>query len=137
MTTQYWLMKTEPDTFSWDDLVRDKRTKWDGVRNYQARNNMKAMRKGDRVLIYHSVSDKACVGIAEVAKQHYPEPTKDKGDWVLVDLVPVKKLKTPVTLETIKHTPALKNIAVVKQARLSVSPLSKAEFDAIVKLSQS
>ena len=129
-------MKTEPSTFSFEDLVRDKRTKWDGVRNFQARNNMKAMKKGDQVLIYHSVIGKACVGIAEVAKEHYPEPTsKDtKGDWVLVDLVPVKALKKPVTLDVIKTRPALKDIKLIRQSRLSVMPLTKAEFDAIVKL---
>lgn len=136
----YWLMKTEPSTFSFDDLVRDKRTKWDGVRNFQARNNMKAMKKGDHVLIYHSVVGKACVGIAEVSKEHYPEPTKGpegrskKSDWVLVDLIPVKALKKPVTLEDIKAKPALKEIKLIRQSRLSVMPLTKAEFETIVKM---
>ena len=135
-SSKFWLMKTEPSTFSWDDLVRDKRTKWDGVRNYQARNNMMAMKKGDKVLIYHSVTGKACVGIAEVAKEHYPEPTPKgtKGDWVLVDLVPVKKLKNPVTLEEIKQTKSLAEIKLIKQSRLSVMPLSKNEFETIVKM---
>lgn len=127
-------MKTEPATFSWEDLVRDKRTKWDGVRNYQARNNMKAMKKGDHVLIYHSVTGKACVGIAEVVKEHYPEKTTDKGDWVLVDLAPVKKLKNPVTLDEIKTTPSLSEIKLIRQSRLSVMPLTKKEFDTIVKM---
>ena len=131
---KYWLMKTEPGTFSFEDLLRDKRTAWDGVRNFQARNNMKAMKKGDQVLVYHSVTGKACVGIAEVIKEHYPEPTKDKGDWVLVDLAPVRKLKNPVTLETIKQSKPLANTPLIKQSRLSVMPLSKAEFDTILKL---
>lgn len=136
----YWLMKTEPETFSFEDLVKDGKTMWDGVRNFQARNHMKSMKKGDQVLIYHSVSDKALVGIAEVSKEHYPDPTfkpapGKNNDWVVVDLVPVKKLKRAITLAEIKDTPALAELALVRQGRLSVMPLEKKHFDLLVKMS--
>ncbi len=132
---QYWLMKSEPGEYSFEDLLRDGQTKWDGVRNFQARNNMKLMKKGDPVLIYHSVSDKQVVGIAEVSREHYPDPVDNpKGQWVLVDIKPVRKLKKPVDLATVKETPELADIALVRQARLSVMPLSKAEFETLVKL---
>jgi len=133
----YWLMKSEPGEYSFDDLVRDGKTKWDGVRNFQARNNMKAMKKGDHVLIYHSISDKALIGIAEVVKEHYPDPLdNEKGQWVLVDIAPVKKLKRPVTLAEIKEHKTLSDIPLVKQSRLSVMPLAKKEFDGLIELSQ-
>jgi predicted RNA-binding protein with PUA-like domain len=135
MAKGYWLVKQEPTAYSWDQFVRDGGTSWDGVRNFQARNNLKAMTKGDRVLYYHSVEGQAVVGIAEVAREAYPDPTvkKDEG-WVVVDLVPVEPLAKPVTLEAIKATPALKDIPLVRQSRLSVMPLPKAAFDAIVKM---
>lgn len=133
---QYWMMKTEPGEFSFEDLVRDGSTVWDGVRNFQARNNMKAMKKGDQVLIYHSVSEKALAGIAKVSKEHYPDPTDNpKGDWVVVQIEPVKPLKRRVTLAEVKSTPALAEIPLIKQSRLSVMPLSKSDFDQLVALS--
>jgi predicted RNA-binding protein with PUA-like domain len=134
MAKGYWLVKQEPTSYSWDDFVREGRTMWEGVRNFQARNNLKAMQKGDRVLYYHSVEGQAVVGIAEVAREAYPDPTAKEGGWVVVDLVPVKPLRTPVTLETIKATASLKDIALVRQGRLSVMPLPGDAFETIVKL---
>jgi predicted RNA-binding protein with PUA-like domain len=132
MARGHWLVKQEPTAYSWDQFVRDGGTSWDGVRNFQARNNLKAMRTGDRVLYYHSVVGTAVVGIAEVTREAYPDP-KAK-EWVVVDLAPVKPLGRPVTLEEIKKVPALKDIPLLRQSRLSVMPLEKAAFDAIVKL---
>ncbi len=134
MAKGHWLVKQEPTTYSWDHLVRDGRTMWDGVRNFQARNNLAAMAAGDPVLFYHSVEGKAVVGVAEVAREAYADPTTKEKGWVVVDLVPVKPLAKPVTLEAIKATPALKDIKLVRQSRLSVVPLTKAEFDTIVKM---
>lgn len=134
MARQHWLVKQEPTAYSWDRFVADGGTRWDGVRNFQARNNLKAMRTGDRVLYYHSVEGQAVVGIAEVAREAYPDPTAKDGAWVAVDLVPVKALHTPVTLEAIKATPSLRDIALVRQGRLSVMPLAKDAFDTIVKM---
>jgi predicted RNA-binding protein with PUA-like domain len=134
MARQHWLVKQEPTAYSWDDFVRDGGTRWDGVRNFQARNNLKAMRSGDRVLYYHSVEGQAVVGIAEVAREAYPDPTAKEGAWVAVDLVPVKPLRAPVTLDAIKSTPSLRTIALVRQGRLSVMPLAKDAFDTIVEL---
>jgi len=130
----YWLMKTEPSTFSWDDLVRDKKTGWDGVRNFQARNNLKAMKKGDLAFVYHSMDDKAVVGIAKITKENYPDP-KDK-DWVAVEISPEKKLKRPVTLAEVKADKRLVDMVLVKSSRLSVQPVTAAEFDMIVALSE-
>ncbi|HEY5749947.1 MAG TPA: EVE domain-containing protein [Chryseolinea sp.] len=130
----YWLMKTEPSTFSWDDLVRDKKTGWDGVRNFQARNNLKAMKKGDLAFIYHSMEDKAVVGIAKITKENYPDP-KDK-DWVAVEISPEKKLKRPITLAEVKADKRLVDMVLVKSSRLSVQPVTAAEFDMIVALSE-
>lgn len=130
----YWLLKTEPDTFSWADLVRDKTAVWDGVRNFQARSNLKAMKKGDLVFVYHTGDEKAVVGIAEISREAYPEP-KDK-DWVAVDIKPVKKLKSPVDLGTIKKDKRLATMVLVRSARLSVQPVKKEEFDWIVGLSE-
>ena len=130
----YWLMKTEPSTFSWDDLVRDKKTGWDGVRNFQARNNLKAMKKGDLAFVYHSMDDKAVVGIAKITKENYPDP-KDK-DWVAVEISPEKKLKRPVTLAEVKADKRLADMVLVKSSRLSVQPVTAAEFDMIVALSE-
>jgi predicted RNA-binding protein with PUA-like domain len=129
----YWLMKTEPSTYSWSNLIKDKKTGWDGVRNFQARNNLKAMKKGDTVLIYHSMDDKAVVGIAKVVKEHYPDPKEP--DWVLVDIAPEKPLKKPVTLAQIKSDKRLTNMTLVRASRLSVQPVKKEEFDIVLSLS--
>lgn len=131
----YWLMKTEPSTFSWDDLKRDKKTGWDGVRNYQARNNLKAMKKGDLAFIYHSMEDKAIIGIAKITKEFYPDPT-DK-EWVAVEIAPEKKLKNPVTLAQVKADKRLAAMALVRVSRLSVQPVKPEEFDMIIALSES
>lgn len=132
---QYWMMKTEPGEFSYDDLVRDGKTVWDGVRNYQARNNLKAMKKGDWALVYHSVTEKAIAGIAEVSREAYPDPTDNpKGDWVVVEIKPVKAFKTRVDLATIKATPALAELPLIKQSRLSVMPLSKKDFEFLTQM---
>jgi predicted RNA-binding protein with PUA-like domain len=136
MPMNYWLVKQEPEAYSWSNFVKDGRTAWTGVRNFQARNNLRAMKKDDYVLFYHSVSEKQVVGLARVAKEAYPDATAEEGDWSCVDLAPVKPLKTPVTLEQIKSDRLLKNIPLVKQSRLSVTPLSKAEFDQLMKLAE-
>jgi predicted RNA-binding protein with PUA-like domain len=127
-------VKQEPEAYSWDDFVRDGRTSWTGVRNYAARNNLRAMRKGDAVLYYHSVSDKAVIGVAEVTREAFPDPTAKEGDWSAVELQPVKALKNAVTLERIKAEPKLAGIALLRNSRLSVQPLGKAEFDLICRL---
>ena len=132
----YWLVKTEPSTYSWQNLLADKRTAWTGVRNFQARNNLKAMKKGDNVLFYHSVTEKAAVGIAEVAKEFYPDPTATEGDWVCVDLTPMKAMKRPVTLDEVKAVEALANIPLLKNSRLSVQPLNRAAFEQIIALAK-
>lgn len=131
---QYWCVKQEPEAYSWAQFVKDGRTAWTGVRNFQARNNLRAMKKGDLVLYYHSVSEKQVVGIARVAKEAYSDPTAKEGDWSCVDLVPVKALKNPVTLEAIKADQLLKAIPLVKQTRLSVTPVSRAQFERALKL---
>jgi predicted RNA-binding protein with PUA-like domain len=129
----YWLVKSEPDSYSWSDLVKEKKTSWTGVRNFKARNNLRNMRVGDEVLFYHSVSDKAVVGIAKVVRAAYPDKTAKEGDWSTVDLAPVKPLRSPVTLDQIKAAPQLKNISLVRQSRLSVHALTPAEFREILK----
>jgi predicted RNA-binding protein with PUA-like domain len=128
----YWIVKQEPESYSWNDLVRDGRTSWTGVRNFQARNNLRLMKKGDPVLYYHSVSEKQIVGLARVAREAYADPTAEEGDWACVDLVPAKALARPVTLEAIKNDSAVKDIPLVKNSRLSVSPLNKAQFDRLM-----
>ena len=130
----YWLVKSEPDAYSWNDLVKERKTSWTGVRNFKARNNLRSMRVGDEVLFYHSVTDKAVVGIAKVVRVAYPDRTAKEGDWSTVDLAPVKQLRHPVSLEQIKAAPRLKNISLVRQSRLSVHALTSAEFREIVKL---
>jgi len=130
----YWLLKTEFGIFSWSDLERDKKAVWDGVRNFQARSNMKAMKKGDWAFIYHTGEEKSVVGIAEVTREFYPEPKAP--DWVAVDLKPVKKLKLPVALSTIKADKLLASMVLVKVARLSVQPVRKEEFDRILERSE-
>ncbi len=134
MTTQYWLVKSEPETYSWDDFVRDKRTDWTGVRNYAARLHLKAMRPGDEVLFYHSNEGKCVVGVARVTRPAFPDKTADEDGWVAVELVPVVALKQPVTLAQIKTEAMLNDIALVRQGRLSVMPLKAAEFARIRKL---
>ena len=131
---KHWMVKSEPAAYSWEQFTKDGRAAWTGVRNFQARNNLRAMKVGDLVLFYHSVTGKEIVGIANVAHEAYADPTADEPGWDCVDLVPAKPLKNPVTLETIKRTPALKGIALLKQSRLSVMPLTPAEFAAIKKL---
>lgn len=131
---QYFLVKSEPFKYSWEQFNKDGETFWDGVRNYQARNNMKAMKKGDLVLFYHSNEGKEVVGMAKVMKEYYQDPTTDDERWVVVDLAPVETFKQSVTLETIKADPLLEDIALVRQGRLSVMPLKQGEFDRIVEL---
>ena len=130
----YWLVKSEPFKYSWEQLVKDKRTFWDGVRNYAARNNLKAMQKGDEVLFYHSNEGLEIVGIAKVAKEHYPDPTADDDTWVVVDLKPYRKLKTPVGLIQIKADKRLVDMALVKLGRLSVQPVREDEWKIIMEL---
>ena len=132
----YWLVKSEPSEYSYDDLVKDGNTYWDGVRNYTARNNLKGMKIGDKVLFYHSVNEKSVVGISHVVKEYYQDPTTDDQRWVVVDLAAEKKLENPVTLSQIKEEPGLADIALVRQSRLSVMPLDKSAFDRIVEMSK-
>ena len=134
MARKYWLVKQEPEAYSWDQFVTDGVADWTGVRNYQARNNLRAMKNGDQVLYYHSVTGKCVMGIAEVVKEHYPDTTAEKGDWSAVDICPINPLKHPVTLAQIKEDPDLSEIALVRHSRLSVMPLTAAEFKRIVKL---
>eukprot|EP01064_Diplonema_japonicum_P019018 TRINITY_DN27723_c0_g1_i1.p1 TRINITY_DN27723_c0_g1~~TRINITY_DN27723_c0_g1_i1.p1 ORF type:complete len:144 (+),score=43.33 TRINITY_DN27723_c0_g1_i1:43-474(+) len=133
---KYWGMKSEPGAYHWDELVKEKETYWDGVRNYQARNMMKEMKKGDIVLFYHSVTEKKFVGIAKVTKEHYQDPTTKDTKWVAVDIKPVKPLEEPVTLAQVKAEPKLKETALVRQARLSVFPLDEKEFKIIMKMAE-
>ena len=130
----YWLVKQEPSKYPWEQFLKDKETYWDGVRNYQARNNLKLMKKGDLVLYYHSVIGKEIKGIAKISKEFYPDPTTDDERWVVVDLKPVKSLARPVFLQDIKGHPELQDIALVKQSRLSVIPLKEKEFKIILKM---
>jgi len=130
----YWLMKSEPFKYSWDALVKDGKTYWDGVRNYEARNNLAAMKKGDLALYYHSNEGKEVVGIAEIVGESYPDPTADDPRWVVVDIIPVIPFTQPVTLATIKADPKLPDIALVKRGRLSVVPITPAEFRHVAKL---
>ncbi|HNP18731.1 MAG TPA: EVE domain-containing protein [Fulvivirga sp.] len=132
----YWLMKTEPGTYSWDDLVRDKKTHWDGVRNYQARNNMKEMKVGDMALYYHSVKEKCVVGIVKIVKEYYQDPTTTDPNWVVVDIAPIEPLKNPVTLAQIKGDDRLAQMVLVKNSRLSVQPVKKEEFDMVIAMGQ-
>jgi len=124
---KHWLVKQEPDAYAWEQFVRDGRTAWTGVRNFQARNNLRAMKKDDEVFYYHSVTGKCIVGLARVAKEAYPDPTAEDGDWSCVDLVPIKACRTPVTLDLIKNEPGLQEIALLRQSRLSVMLVTAAE----------
>lgn len=131
---RYWLVKSEPFKYSWEDLVKDGWTYWDGVRNYEARNNIRAMAAGDQLLFYHSNEDRAVVGIAEVIREHYQDPTTDDDRWSVVDIKPLHALSAPVTLAEIKREPRLSNMQLVTRSRLSVSPVTADEFGVIVAM---
>lgn len=130
-----WLVKSEPSTYPWDKLVADKRTHWDGVRNFEARNNLRAMKKGDLVLFYHSNVGKEIVGLAKVVKEHYQDPTTDE-DWSVVELAPVTTLAEPVGLATLKAHAVLKDMALVRRSRISVTPVSETELDLVLRLAK-
>ncbi len=131
---KYWMVKSEPEAYSFDDLIADGKTDWTGVRNFQARNNLREMRSGDKVLYYHSVSEKSVVGLAEVSKENFTDPTDEK--WIAVEIKPVEKFEKAVALEQIKTEKSLENIALIKQSRLSVIPLAQEEFERILNLSR-
>ena len=135
MKINYWLLKSEPETWSWDNQVKEGASMWDGVRNYQARNNLKKMKKNDLCFFYHSVSERSIIGIVKVVKEYYQDPTDKTERFVVVDVKATKKLKNPVSLDEIKENNKLKDIALVKQSRLSVMPLKKTEWDLIIKMS--
>ena len=132
---KYWLLKSEPSTWSFNDQLKEKKTMWDGVRNYQARNYMMKMKINDLCFFYHSVTEKSIVGIVKIVKEYYPDPTDKTDRFVVVDVKAIKKLKNPVSLDQIKENNKLKDIALVKQSRLSVMPLKKTEWDIIIKMS--
>ena len=132
----YWLVKQEPEAYAWATFVKEGGAAWTGVRNFQARNNLRAMRKGDRVFFYHSVSEKQVVGLAKVAKESYPDPSAEEGDWSCVDLKPVKTLKKPVPLDAIKSDAALKDMPLIRQSRLSVLPLTEAQAKRLLELGE-
>ncbi len=131
---RYWLVKQEPEDFSWSDLVGDGGTQWTGVRNFQARNNLRQMKAGDAVFFYHSGKEKSVVGIAQVARAAYPDPTADDPSWVAVDIKPVKPLSQPVPLIDIRANPKLRNLLLIRQSRLSVMPVTQQEFQEIVRM---
>ena len=132
---KYWLLKSEPDAWSWDNQVKEGTSMWDGVRNYQARNNLKEMKKNDLCFFYHSVTERSIIGIVKVVKEFYPDPTDKTGRFVVVDVKATKKLKNSVSLDQIKENSKLQDIALVKQSRLSVMPLKKTEWDLIIEMS--
>jgi len=132
----YWLAKSEPEAYSWEQLVKEGRTAWTGVRNFAARNNLRAMKKNDLVFFYHSGEEKSAVGLARVEKEFYADPTAEEGDWSCVDLAPVKGLKKPVTLAQIKGDKILREMVLVRQSRLSVSPLTKEQFERMMELAE-
>jgi predicted RNA-binding protein with PUA-like domain len=136
MAKNFWLVKQEPEAYSWSDFLKDGKTAWTGVRNFQARNNLRAMKKGDLMAFYHSVTDKQVVGIARVEKEAYPDPTAKEGDWACVDLVPFKTLKKPITLDVIKADEVLAEIPLVRQSRLSVTPLTEQQFKRLLELAE-
>jgi len=133
---KYWMVKQEPEAYSFEQLLKDKTTDWTGIRNFQARNNLREMRVGDKVLFYHSVSEKAVVGLAEVSGEAFTDATDEEGKWIAVEIRAVGKFETPVTLDEIKRNPDLQNIALIKQWRLSVIPLSEIEFKTIIELTE-
>jgi predicted RNA-binding protein with PUA-like domain len=130
--SNHWLVKSEPSAYSWADLIREKQTAWTGVRNFQARNNLRAMKKGDLVLFYQSVTDPSVRGITKVVKEAYPDPTAKEGDWSCVDLAAMKPLSSPVTLQEIKGEKSLAEISLIKQSRLSVMPIAPKEYEQIL-----
>ena len=134
MAKNYWLVKSEPEAYSWAAFVKEGRAAWTGVRNFQARNNLRAMKKGDLVAFYHSVTDKQIVGLAKVDREAYPDVTAKEGDWSCVDLVPGKALKQPVSLAAIKADKTLSQMALLKQSRLSVTPLAEEQFRRLLEL---
>ena len=134
MAKHFWMVKQEPEAYSWSTFVQEGKTAWTGVRNFQARNHLRAMKKGDLVLFYHSVSEKQVVGMARVDKESYPDPTATEGDWSVVDLVAVKPLRKPVSLEAIKADKTLREIPLVRQSRLSVIPLTESQFKRLLVL---
>jgi predicted RNA-binding protein with PUA-like domain len=136
MPKQFWLVKSEPDAYSWEQLVKDGSTPWTGVRNFQARNNLRAMKKGDAVFFYHSVTGKNVVGVAKVSKEAYPEKTADEGEWFAVDIEPLKPLKKPVTLDQMKGDSILKEMKLVRQSRLSVTPVTEKEAHRLLELAE-
>ncbi|MBL9167316.1 MAG: EVE domain-containing protein [Verrucomicrobiales bacterium] len=136
MGKQCWLVKQEPEAYSWSTFLKEGKTQWTGVRNFQARNNLRAMKKGDWVFFYHSVTEKQIVGVAKVDREAYPDPTAKEGDWATVDLVPFKPLKSPIALEALKTDPQLKDMALLRQTRLSVTPISPEQCDRLLSLSQ-
>jgi predicted RNA-binding protein with PUA-like domain len=133
---KYWLVKQEPEEYSFDDLLRERKTDWTGIRNFQARNNLQATHAGDKVLFYHSTPEKRVVGVAQVSREAFSDPTDDTGKWFAIELTPLEKFKKSVTLDEIKAHADLQQIALVRQTRLSVLPLSETEFQTIVKLSK-
>ncbi len=135
-TSSHWLVKQEPTAYSWSQFLADGKTAWTGVRNFQARKNLHAMRKGDLVLFYHSVVGKEIVGIAKVYSEAYPDPTATDGQWVCVDLVPVKTLQKTISLESLKAHPSLCSIPLIRQSRLSVMPMEQSAFDEILQLAE-
>ena len=136
MKINYWLLKSEPSSWSWENQVKEKTTMWDGVRNYQARNNLMKMKKKDLCFFYHSVLEKQIVGVVEVVREYYADPTDITGKFVVTDVKAKKKLKKPVTLDTIKSIPRLSKIPLIKQSRLSVMPLTKTEWDIVLEISE-
>ncbi len=136
MAKHYWLVKQEPEAYSWSDFMKDGGTQWTGIRNFQARNHLRAMKTGDVVFFYHSVSEKQVVGVAKVSKEHFPDPTATEGDWSAVELKPVKPLKIPVTLEQIKADQALADLPLIKQSRLSTMMLTGDQAKRLLKLGQ-
>jgi len=134
--SQYWLVKQEPTTYSWERFVRDGKTEWTGVRNFQARNNLRAMKLGDQVFYYHSVNGKAIVGIARVTKEAFRDPTATEGDWSAVEIAPERPITPPVTLAQIKNEPQLTNMVLLKNSRLSVMPVSPFEFQTILEFAK-
>ncbi len=135
MVSSFWLVKQEPEAYSWSTFVHDGRTVWTGVRNFQARNNLRAMKRGDRVLYYHSVSDRQVVGIAKVEREAYPDPTAKEGDWSCVDLTPHQALPKSVSLDQLKADPITCGMALIRQTRLSVTPMTHEQFQRILEMS--
>jgi predicted RNA-binding protein with PUA-like domain len=133
---KYWMVKQEPEAYSFDQLLKDKSTEWTGIRNFQARNNLREMRVGDKVLFYHSVSEKAVVGLAEVSREAFADATGEEGKWIAVEIKAIRKFEKRVPLDEIKQNADLQNIALIKQSRLSVIPLSEIEFKTIIELTE-